>query len=320
VDPASFFAACRVVIVAGKGGVGKTVVSAALARAAASHGLRTLLVEVEGKAASHLQFGTAPLGYAEATLLAAAPAGAVAPVLGRSITPDEALVEYFEHHGMRRMARRLARSGTLEVIATATPGIKDILVLGKVKQLAASDTVDLIIVDAPAAGHAIAFLRAARALLDTARAGPIRKQAHEVLELLTDPQRCHVLLVTAPEETPVNELVETAYALEDQVGVRLGPIIVNGLYDELPGLDAEPARVGPRRAGTALRAAAALRHARTRLQREQVDRLRRELPLEQLHLPFLFTPEVGPAESVRLAGHLVDAVRGLPDHAVGRHG
>jgi anion-transporting ArsA/GET3 family ATPase len=275
-------------------------------------------VEVEGKAASHLQFGCDPLGYAESLLLAGDPVTDVADVLGRSITPDEALVEYLEQHGMRRVARRLARSGTLEVIATATPGMKDILVLGKVKQLANAGAADLIVVDAPAAGHAVSFLRAARALLDTARSGPVRHQASEVLELLTDPRRCHVLLVTVPEETPVNELIETAYSLEDQVGIRLGPIIVNGLYAELAGLDVDPSARDPAVRRT-LMDAAALRQARTDLQREQLARLARELPLEQVRIPFLFTPELGPGESAHLASALVGAVRSLPDHAV-RHG
>ena len=84
-------------------------------------------------------------------------------------------------------------------------------------------TADLIVLDAPAAGHAITFLQSARGLLDAVRVGPINTQARDVLEMLTDPERCQVVLVTLPEETPVNELVETAYHLEDRVGVGLGP-------------------------------------------------------------------------------------------------
>ena len=84
------------------------------------------------------------------------------------------------------------------------PGIKDILVLGKVKSLERSNNADLIILDAPAAGHAVTFLMSAHGLLDAVRVGPIRSQAQDVIELLTDASRCQILLVTLPEETPVN--------------------------------------------------------------------------------------------------------------------
>ena len=112
--------------------------------------------------------------------------------------------------------------------------------LGKVKQLERDGAADLLVLDAPAAGHAITFLQAARGLLDAVRVGPINTQAREVLEMLNDPARCQVVLVTLPEETPVNELIETAYSLEDKVGVSLGPVVVNGLYPEIDGLDADP--------------------------------------------------------------------------------
>ena len=130
---------------------------------------------------------------------------------------------------MSRISKRLASTGALDVVATAAPGIKDILILGKVKQLERAKAADLIVLDAPAAGHAITFLLAARALLDAVRVGPINTQAREVLDLLTDAERCQVMLVTLPEETPVNELIDTAYHLEDRVGVSLGPVVVNGL-------------------------------------------------------------------------------------------
>ena len=153
-------------------------------------------------------------------------------------TPDDALVEYLEDHGLRRIGRRLASSGALEVVATAVPGMKDILVLGKVKQLERAGAADLIVIDAPAAGHAVTFLLSAQGLLDAVRVGPIRKQAQDVVELLTDAERCQVMLVTVAEETPVNELVETAFAIEDRAGVALGPVVVNGCVAPIPDLTA----------------------------------------------------------------------------------
>ncbi|MCU1351015.1 MAG: oxyanion-translocating ATPase, partial [Acidimicrobiales bacterium] len=240
-DPAQFFAASRLVIVAGKGGVGKTTVSAALASAAARRGLSSLIVEVEGKSGLASMFGSEPFSYEQVVLAEADEAAGTGEVRARTLTPDDALIEYLQDHGMSRISKRLVQSGALDMVATAVPGIRDILVLGKVKQLEVGGTADLVVLDAPAAGHAITFLQSARGLLDAVRVGPINAQAREVLALLTDPDRCQVVLVTLPEETPVNELVETAYSLEDKVGVSLGPVVVNGLYPELAGLATDPA-------------------------------------------------------------------------------
>jgi anion-transporting ArsA/GET3 family ATPase len=306
VSPADFLRASRVVIVAGKGGVGKTAVTAALSRAAALAGLSSLVVEVEGKGGLASLFGQPPLTYEEVVL---SPAGAgTGEVRGRTLTPDDALFEYLESHGMRRLSRRLVSTGAMDLVATAAPGIKDILILGKVKALERERVADLIVLDAPAAGHAVTFLLAARGLLDAVSVGPIATQAREVLELLTDPERASVWLVTLPEETPVNELVETAFHLEDRVGIHLGPVVVNGCYPPLPGLDADPLAAAEA-AGTSLRegeaaalaAAAAFRRERAALQQEQLDRLGERLPLTQLQLPFLFRADLGPREIDELA-------------------
>jgi len=309
-DPATYFAASRLVIVAGKGGVGKTTVSAALAVAAARSGLSVLLVELEGKSGLASLFGREPLSYDEIELAAG--------VHGRTITPDEALLEYLHDHGLSRISKRLVSSGALEIVATAAPGIRDILVLGRVKALERAGAADLIVVDAPAAGHAITFLLSARGLLDAVRVGPIQTQAREVLDMLTDPGRCQVVLVTLPEETPVNELVDTAYHLEDRVGVSLGPVVVNGVLPERPGLEVDPEEAAAAagvslRPGEAdvLRAAATFRAERRALQAEQLERMATSLPLPQLHLPFLFGGELGPAELGVLADSLLDAVASL---------
>jgi MinD-like ATPase involved in chromosome partitioning or flagellar assembly len=310
VDPDLFFSASRLVIVAGKGGVGKTTVTASLARAAARRELSTLIIEVESGSGLAALFGRERLDYAEVEL---APS-----IRGRTITPDEALVEYLHAHGLTRISRRLLAGGALDIVATAAPGIRDILVLGKVKQLERAGVADLILLDAPAAGHAITFLLAARGLLDAVRAGPIATQAREVLQLLTDPKRCRVMLVTLAEETPVNEVIDTAFHLEDRVGVALGPVVVNGLYDELPGLAVAPAAAA-RRAGQRLASdmaavlseAAAFRLDRIGLQREQLDRLAARLPLPQLHLPYLFTADIDVEHVDLLAGCLLDGIAEL---------
>ncbi|MDQ3106941.1 MAG: hypothetical protein M3Q68_03965, partial [Actinomycetota bacterium] len=121
-----------------------------------------------------------------------------------------------------------------------------------------------------------------------------------------------------PEETPVNEVVETAYKLEDRVGIKLGPLVVNGLYPRLEGLDVDPDAAAAAAGLTlvdgqaeALAAAAAFRQRRQDLQATQLERLDEALPLPQLRLPFLFTPEVGPDELATLAQALTAQVEAL---------
>ncbi|MDQ6726033.1 MAG: AAA family ATPase [Actinomycetota bacterium] len=316
-DLRTFCAQSKVVVVAGKGGVGKTTVTAALARMAAGLGLSVLIVEVEGKTGLAAAFGAEDLEYDEREL---APG-----VRARHLTPDVALVEYLEEHGLRRISRRLVKGGLVEVVSTAAPGIKDILILGKVKQLERTAAADLIVLDAPAAGHAVSFLMSPRGMGEIVRSGPLRAQAEDVLAMLTDPARCRVMLVTLAEETPVNEVVETAFALEDKVGVDLGPVVVNALYPVLSGLDVDPAKATAEAGLTltdadadVLIAAAEFRARRQELQQEQVARLAAALPLPQVHLPTLFGVDLGPSDIDHLAAALAEGIERLP--ATGGHG
>jgi len=315
VDPAQFFTAPRVTIVAGKGGVGKTTVAATMALAAAQAGLRALVIEVEGKSGLPALFGQTELDYEEQVLLTVETEAGTGEVRARTLTPDESLVEYLRDHGLKRISKRLAESGALDMVATATPGIKDVLILGKVKQLETAGVADVIIVDAPAAGHAITFLSSAEGLLDAVKVGPIESQAREVRALLTEASRCQVVLVTLPEETPVNELVETAYSLEDRVGIKLGPVVVNGVFPELNGLADDPLEaaadagvVVSSELSEALAAAASFRLDRQSLQERQLTRLGKELPLNQINLPFVFRSDLG-LDSLRdLAGRLAEQI------------
>lgn len=307
---AQFCSTSRVIIVAGKGGVGKTTVTATLAVAAARTGMSVLIVEVEGKSGLPAAFDCAGLDYEECDL---APG-----VRARTLTPDAALVDWLESNGLKRVSRRLVSTGALDIVATAVPGMKDILVLGKVKSLEVQRSADLIIVDAPAAGHAITFLTSAQGLLDAVSVGPVRKQATDVVELLHDPARCQVLLVTIPEETPVSELVDTAFAIEDRTGVCLGPVVVNGCYEDLPigagdGTNGAATAAGvahdaevldvfvSQREAEHLARAAAFRSERSAIQHHQADRLAQRLPLPQIRLPFLFTADLGLEEIEHLA-------------------
>ncbi len=310
------------IIVAGKGGVGKTAVTGALAHAASSVGVRVLIVEIEGKSGLASAFGSDHLTYEEIGFIDPGPGHA--GITARTLTPDDALIEYLHDHGMKRISNRLVSSGALDMVSTAVPGIRDILVLGKIKQLERASEFDLVIVDAPAAGHAISFLRSASGLADAVKVGPINSQAREVLELLNDPTRCRVVLVTIPEETPVNELIETAYSVEDEVGLALGPVVINGLLARTPGLDVDPDQAASKvgvvltpEQSRLLAEAAAFRISRAELQDLQLNRLAEDLPLPQIRLPQLFTSEIGLAEIESLAATLVEQIRCLPAHEGG---
>lgn len=334
-DVSTFCTQSRVLIVAGKGGVGKTTMVAALAHLAARAGLSVLVVELEGRPGVANAFGHAePLGYDGAVLAAAgaesdgaAEMGGSDPVAAgtvraRVITPDDALIEYLADHGLRRVSKRLMASGIIDLVAGAIPGIRDVLVLGKVKQIERSRLADLVLVDAPATGHTMTFLSSATGLLDAARSGPIRAQAADVVALLSDPARCQVALVTLPEEMPVNEAIEAAYQLEDKIGIALGPVIVNGCYPEVEALGT-PARRAASEAGVtlgddildSLEEARQFRLTRQALQHEQVERLAQQLPLPQLQAPFLFSDSIGPTELETLSDALAAGVDVLPDPA-----
>lgn len=260
-DPKLFLSASRVIIVAGKGGVGKSTVAATLVTAARRVGLTALLVETDGK----------PLLFD----------GDVDPGLtARTITPAEALSEYLDRSGLGRISRRLVTSGIVDVVASASPGIDHLLVLGKVKQLERAGAADLIVVDGPAAGHALTMLRTPRALADSVVVGPIKQQANDVLAMLNDETRCQVVLVTIPEPTPVNEAVETAFSLEEDIGVRLAPLVVNRVDDHAPiGIPSHLA------ADSAAVRAARFRNDRIAGHARCVADLTRRLPLPQIHLP-----------------------------------
>jgi anion-transporting ArsA/GET3 family ATPase len=285
------FAATRLLIVAGKGGAGKTTAAAVIARAAAATGKSVLIVAIDADSPLGALLGSGgPITVDEADVGRG--------VKARLVTPGRALDEYLDDHGLGRVAGRLVRTGIIDLVAAAAPGIDDILVLGKVKQLVRSGEFDLVIVDAPAAGHALSFLRSAQGLSAMVRVGPIATQAADVSELLADGELCQVVLVTLAEETPVNETIEAAFALEDELGIRLGPIIVNGCYDTIDDLKV------PARASVAVREATTFRLDRVAEQLAQCNRLAASLPLRQVVLPFVFAAELTSADIDSLAERL----------------
>jgi anion-transporting ArsA/GET3 family ATPase len=324
-EPLSFFSQARVLVITGKGGTGKTTLCAVLANLAAKEGLRALVVQLGAPGAqrepepAHLSrlYGSEEAVGWEPLVLRSGPGEVVA----RALRPDTALLEYLHLHGLRRLSRRLVSSGALDVVATAVPGMPDMLVLGKLKQMERAaagglpGAAGLILLDAPAAGHAVRFLQSPRGLLDAAGGGPVRAQAEEVVEMLSDPSRCQVVLVTTPEETPVSETIETAQLLDEKAGVKLLTAVVNGRLPLLPlpaGIGAEEvvrsaAAVGAhlsQEEAESLVAASAARARRQESEAAQVARLAAELPLPQLELPFCFSAELGPEQLEELTAAL----------------
>jgi arsenite-transporting ATPase len=269
VDPVPVLSGSTVTVIAGKGGVGKTTVTAVLARSAARAGRRVLVVELDGKPVLDTLVGDVPI---------------------QPISAAAALDQYLREHGFGRIASRLNSSGVIDVVSTAAPGIDDIVVMGRIKQLERSGEWDVILVDGPAAGHAVTFLTSPAGLQRTVRSGPVREQADAVVELLSDPARAQVVLVTLAETTPVNELIETAARLREEVGVRLGPIVVNALDASSQPLP-DPAEVdlkGLTRGDRALLTAAAeFRRTRQSMQAAEVARLRDSLVVPHWYLPLV---------------------------------
>ena len=213
--PHHFLTAQRVLIVAGKGGVGKSAVAGSLALLAAQSGLRALLVSfdaetIEVPAHERLERVT--------------------------VTPGNALTDYLASKGMGLISRQLAKSGIVELVATTAPGLDDLLVLGRIKAFEKELRADIIIVDGPAAGHAIDLVRAPLQLKRALASGPIAQQADEVLAMLADGTRCKILMVTTPAMTPVQETVEAATELRDDVHIVLAPVVINKKEPDVPSL------------------------------------------------------------------------------------
>ena len=283
----------RLIVVTGKGGVGKTTVAAALGRLAAREGIRTTVVEVGGSSRVAEMFSRTPEPGEEVRLeerLAAV-----------SIDPDRALLEWVQALGGRMPGRILTSSGTFQYFAAAAPGAREIVTMIKIWRLASSRRgsrrgTDLVIFDAPATGHALGMLRSPETFARIARVGPIVRDTGHVRELLADPERTAYLAVAQGTEMAVTETIELQQGLEEATGRRLDAVIVNALLPrrfsagELEKVEALGANGRDEVLAAAAHAAREV-HARGGYQHSQVARLRRH-GFEVLGLPFVWTPAV----------------------------
>ena len=195
----------RLLFVTGKGGVGKSTISLALGLAAASRGKRTIVCEVSSQETASRVFKKGEIGFNEVE---------VAPNLWAiSIDPDESLREYLLLQlKVRAMRDLLVRSRLFNYLAAATPGLKELVTIGKIWELAQTDRkvkkasgYDLVIVDAPATGQGVGFLQTPRTFAGIARVGPVHSQAKELDRFITQHETTGVAIVALPEEMPVNE-------------------------------------------------------------------------------------------------------------------
>jgi anion-transporting ArsA/GET3 family ATPase len=223
----------RLHVVTGKGGTGKTTVAAALAVALSRGGRRVLVAEVEGRQGLAPLFGKGPLPHGETNVTTTEGGGTVAVM---PVDPEVALIEYLDlFYHLGRAGKILQKMGAVDFVTTIAPGLRDVLLIGKVKEAAvrrhgAGRYYDAVILDAPPTGRIVQFLRATDEVAQIAKVGPIRTQSEGVMALLRGDEAA-VHLVTLLEEMPVQETVDGVAQLTD-AGLPVGAILVNKVRDE----------------------------------------------------------------------------------------
>ncbi len=293
----------KLLFVVGKGGVGKTTVSCALALAAARRGKRVLLCEVDGVSRAARLLGVEP-----------AEPGAVGPVVeGVSVMGIEGSAALAEYLGMvvpvRRFLQAVIASDLYQYFVAAASGLKELMTIGKIffeaqktDARSGEPTWDLVIVDAPATGHGLQYLRMPRAARDAFGAGLVRREADRVVELLSDPKQTAINLVTTAEEMPVNETVTMAEQVRAELQMPLGALFVNRLHlEKFRVSDIEALWQASRRSRHAdkkaifeeVAARAEEESGWTDINRRYRKQLSQKIDLEQVELPLLFAEEFG---------------------------
>ncbi|HEY8779535.1 MAG TPA: ArsA-related P-loop ATPase [Solirubrobacterales bacterium] len=295
----------RLLFVTGKGGVGKSTVAASLGLAAAARGKRTIVCEIGSQENISRLFKRARVGFHEVEL--------ERDLWTISIDPDESMREYvLLQLKVRAMRDLLFRSRVFTYLTAATPGLKELVTIGKIWELAQLDRkvrkgrkYDLVIVDAPATGHGIGFLQTPRTFAGIARVGPIHSQAQELDRFITDHESTGTAIVALPEEMPVNETAALERELREEIGVSVDRVYMNALYPErFSDEEAERLDEAAQGAGEGVRGAlraAVSEHHRARSQRAQLTRLESQVSTPVRSLPFIFEPELGVDDARQLA-------------------
>lgn len=296
----------RLVFVMGKGGVGKSTVATALGMVAARRGRRTIVAELASQQRAQETFAQEGGRFEELQL--------DQDLFAISIDPQNAMEEYLRVKA-GAVGHVLSASRLFAIFAMATPGMRELLSIGKVWELAQLErrtegaaAYDFVVVDAPATGHGVGILRTPRTFADIARVGPIARQGRIIADTIADPEFTGVVAVATPEEMAVNETLALREALAAEA-LGLDAVILNAVYparfadSELARLRAALADASSTLARSALRAALS-EHDRAARQHEEQLRLNAGLNCQPLQLPHLFCDQLGPAELHALADAL----------------
>ncbi|MGI8920545.1 MAG: ArsA family ATPase [Solirubrobacteraceae bacterium] len=305
----------RLLFVTGKGGVGKSTVAAALGMLAARQGRRTIVAEVAGRddVARALGDGASP-GHAGERQLAER-------LWTISVDPQAAMEEYLaDQLPLRAFADVLGSSRTFSYFAAATPGLRELLCVGKLWELAqparrtpGASGYDLCVVDAPATGHGLALLRAPQTFAEVARVGPIARHARTISQTLTNSEVTGVIAVARAAEIPVTETLLLQRELRARLGIELDALIVNAVaphrfapreIEALTAASEDDRRADHASRHAALRAALG-EHVRERGERAQLRRLRRSSGIAPIKLAALLgTASIGVTKCRALADEL----------------
>jgi anion-transporting ArsA/GET3 family ATPase len=291
--------------VCGKGGVGRSTVAAAIASATARRGRKTLLFESNANDRFGTFFGTSPVGTDIVKL---------APNLHAvNTTPAAALEEYgLMVLRFKRVYKMVFENRVTRYFLRAIPGLDDYAVLGKCWYHATGGKKkpkwDTVVFDMPASGHSLSMLRIPKVILETVPEGPLTRDARDLRQLLLDPDRTGLVLVTLAEEMPANEANELATLMKEQVDLDVAHLVINQIYpDRFPADSPENAILGALESHVAkvadvptdvanLSAHAGLAHSRRQLNERYITQLYKTVPAPHTLLPYLFAPALGHPE------------------------